>query len=80
MVAVIALIATHLFFVQELIAEFVIFSVLFACIAVVVLILFLLDHAIQTTLDWVEVYVKAFGRATRRSWERAGGLAMRLWM
>jgi len=77
--ATIALIATHLFFVQELIAAFVIFSILFACLAGLVLIVLLLDHAVQTALDWAEVYVRAFGRASRRSWERAEGLAMRLW-
>jgi len=65
--ATIALIATRLFFVQELIAVFVIFSILFACLAGVVLIVFLLEHAAQTALDWVEVYVRAFGRASRRN-------------
>jgi hypothetical protein len=68
--AAIALIATRLFFVQEMIAAFVIFSVLFACTAVVALIVFLVDRAVQTALDWAEAYVRVFGQAARRSRER----------
>jgi hypothetical protein len=71
-----ALMAIQLYFVQELIAAFLIFSTLFACIAVVVLIFFLLDQAWQATLDQVEIHARAFGRAARRSWERTEGLAM----
>jgi hypothetical protein len=71
-VAAIAIIAARLFFVQDTIAAFVIFSVLFACGAVVVLIVFLVDRAVQTALDWAEAYVRAFGQAARRSRERVG--------
>jgi hypothetical protein len=69
-VAAIALIVTRLFFVQELITALVIFSVLFACVAIAVLMVFLVDHAVQTVLDWAEAYVRAFGQAARRSRER----------
>jgi hypothetical protein len=65
------LIAVRVYYVQELIAAFVIFSLLFACLAGVVLIVFLLDHAAQTALAWAEVCVRAFGRVARRGWERA---------
>jgi hypothetical protein len=66
-----ALIAVRVYYVQELIAAFVIFSLLFACLAGVVLIVFLLDHAAQTALAWAEVCVRTFGRAARRGWESA---------
>jgi hypothetical protein len=58
-----ALIAMRLFFVKELIAAFLIFSVLFALLAAVVLVLVLLDHVFQTALSWVEACWKLFGRA-----------------
>jgi hypothetical protein len=72
-----ALIAVRVYYVQELIAVFVIFSILFASLAGVVLIVFLLDHAAQTALAWAEVCVRAFGRAARRGWERAEKLTVR---
>jgi DNA-binding protein len=73
--AVSALIAMRLFFVQQLIAAFLIFSVLFACIATVVLIVFVLDRVVQIAFARGEIYLKAFGRAVRRAWEPAEGLA-----
>jgi hypothetical protein len=76
-VAATALIATRLFFVQQLIAAFLIFSVLFACITGLVLIVYLLDDAARAAFDWAEVCMRAFGRAARRSWESAEGIAMR---
>jgi hypothetical protein len=74
-----ALIAIRQFYVQELIAAVIIFSVLFACLAVVVLLLFLVDQAWQAALDQIEIHAKAVGRAARRNWEHAGGFAMKLW-
>jgi hypothetical protein len=72
-----ALIAMRVYYVQELIVAFLIFSVLFACIACVVLILFLLDQAYQMVLARAEMYVSAYGRAVRRGWERAERIAVR---
>jgi uncharacterized MnhB-related membrane protein len=62
-----ALIAMRMFFVQQLIAAFLLFSALSACIAVVVLILFMLDHAWQVAFARAEVYVRAFGRPAPRT-------------
>ena len=61
-----ALLATRLFFVQQLIAAFLIFSVLFACLAVVVLVVFALDLAWQTALGRAEAYVMVLSHAVRR--------------
>jgi hypothetical protein len=58
-----ALIAMRLFFVEELIAAFLIFSVQFAILVSVVLVLVLLDHVFQTALSWAEACWKSFGRA-----------------
>ncbi len=74
-----ALIAMRLFFVQQLIAAFLLFSVLFACIACVALIVFLLDEAVQTALAWAEMFMRAFRRAAWRGWEPAEGVALRRW-
>ena len=61
-----AFLAIRLFFVQELIAAFLIFSVLFACVALVALILFALDLAWRTALARTEAYVIVLGRSLRR--------------
>ena len=61
-----ALLAMRLFFVQELIAAFLVFSVLFACAAVVAFILFALDLAWRTALARTEAYVMVPGRSLRR--------------
>ena len=61
-----ALLAIRLYFVQQLIAAFLIFSVLFACVALVALILFALDLAWRTALARTEAYVMVLGRSERR--------------
>ena len=60
-----ALLATRLFFVQQLIAAFLIFAVVFACVAVVVLTLFGLDLAWRAALGRTEAYVVVLGRSIR---------------
>jgi hypothetical protein len=76
--AVTALLAMRLFFVQQLIAAFLIFSVLFACIAAVLLILFVVDHAVQIAFAQAGAYMRTFSHAARRGWEPAeGGAAWR---
>jgi hypothetical protein len=62
-----ALIAIRHFYVQELIAALIIFSALFACLAVVVFLILLLDQACQAALDPVEIHARGFGRALRGS-------------
>jgi hypothetical protein len=76
-VAATALMALRLFIVQQLLAAFLIFSALFACIAVVVLILFLLDHAWQVGITRAEAYVRAIGRPAGPRRERVEGVAIR---
>ncbi len=60
-----ALIALHEFFVQELIAELLIFTVLFGCIAVVGLVLLALDQAWQFASSGAETLREAFNRSMR---------------
>jgi hypothetical protein len=57
--------ALRLYFVQELIAAFFIFSILFACVAAVVLVVFMMDHAAQIAFAWAEAFMRAFGRPAR---------------
>jgi uncharacterized membrane protein len=76
-VAATVLMALRLFIVQQLLAAFLIFSALFACIAVVVLILFLLDHAWQVGVTRAEAYVRAIGRLAGPSREPTEGVAIR---
>ncbi len=61
-----ALIAIRQFYVQQLIAALLIFSILFA------------SYAWQAALDQIEIHAKAIGRTARRSWERTEGVAMKL--
>jgi hypothetical protein len=56
------LIVTRLFFVQQLIAAFLIFSALFVCLAAVALVLFVLDYAWQAGFARAEAYVKTAAR------------------
>jgi uncharacterized MnhB-related membrane protein len=60
------LLALRLFFVQQLIAALLIFAVLFACVALVALILFALDLAWRSALARTEAYVMVLGRSLRR--------------
>ena len=64
--AIAALLALRLFFVQQLIAAFLIFSALFACVALLALILFALDLAWRTALARTEAYAMVLGRSLRR--------------
>jgi hypothetical protein len=66
-----ALLAVRLFFVQQLIAAFLIFSVLFACVAIVALILLALDFAWRTALAKTEAYAIVLGRSLRHGRELA---------
>jgi len=49
--------AIRLYYVQEMIAALIIFSVLFVGVSTVVLIIFLLDHASQHVITWAEAGV-----------------------
>jgi hypothetical protein len=76
-VAAAVLMALRLYIVQQLLAAFLIFSALFACIAVVVLILFLLDHAWQVGVTRAVAYGRAIGRTAGPSRGPAEGVAIR---
>jgi hypothetical protein len=49
--------AIRLYYIQEMIAALIIFSVLFVGVSMVVLILFLLDRASQQIVVWIELGV-----------------------
>jgi hypothetical protein len=49
-----AIVAVQAYFVQELLAALLLFSAIFAVLAAVGLVLFLLDRASQRTLSWAE--------------------------
>ena len=68
----VALVALQLYFVQEMIAAFVIFCVLFALAAGAGLLLFVLDRASERTLAWAEVRTPDFVRLARRGWNFVG--------
>jgi uncharacterized MnhB-related membrane protein len=57
-----ALLAMRMFFVRQMLAALLIFSVLFVCLAVVALILFGLDLAWRTALGGAESFVMALAR------------------
>ena len=62
-------IAMRIFYVRELIAALIIFSVLFACVVGVMLMVILLDCAREAAVGWVEAHKGAFGRPARRGRE-----------
>lgn len=53
-----AVAATQLYYVQEMLAALILFAVLFSCIAVVLLVLFILDRAGRATLEFLELRAK----------------------
>ena len=58
--------ALQFYYVQEMIAAFVVFGVLFALVAAASLLVFLVDRASARTLTWVEICVLAILRTLRR--------------
>jgi hypothetical protein len=50
--AVAALVALQVYYVQEMLAALFIFSILFVVVCVVLLVIFLLDRASQRTVSW----------------------------
>jgi hypothetical protein len=61
-----SVIALRLFFVQELVAAFIIFSVVFAFLAAVLLALFLVGHGVETAVLSAGKYVTAIGHTAAR--------------
>ena len=66
-VAIGVVLAMRLFFVQQLLAALLIFSVLFVCLAIVAMTLFGLDLAWRTALGGAESIVMALARQRRSS-------------
>ena len=64
--ALITIGATRVYYVREMLAALIIFSALFASVAAIVLVWFLLDLASQLTLGWIEARAKSIGRAALR--------------
>lgn len=67
--------ALQFYYVQEMIAAFVVLGVVFALIAGAGLLVFLIDRASAQTLNWVETTALAFLRAGRRAGNFVGALA-----
>ena len=63
--------AVQIYFVQELMAALVLFSVLFAAVAAGVLLVYLFDRASQRTMSWAEPQTLRAARLARRAWTRA---------
>jgi hypothetical protein len=57
--------ALRLYFVQQLIAAIFIFSILFACVAAVALMVFMMDQAGQIAFARAEGFMRALGRPAR---------------
>ncbi len=72
-----ALTALRLFYVQEMIAAFLMLSLLSACIAAAVLIVYLLGHAVHTVLELAWEYIRVQGNAAPRRLRRFERLATR---
>ncbi len=60
--------ALQFYYVQEMIAAFVIFCVLFALSAAAGLLIFVLERAGERTLAWAEFRSPRFVLAARRGW------------
>lgn len=69
--------ALQFYYVQEMIAAFVVLGVVFALAAGVGLLLFLVDRASERTQSWVEMCALAVLRTARRSVNFAGTFTMR---
>jgi uncharacterized membrane protein YraQ (UPF0718 family) len=77
LVGLAALAAIRLYYVREMIAALVIFSVLFALAAGAVLTLFLLDLAGQRTLAWAAPHTTHVAQTAHRGWALAAKLSKR---
>jgi hypothetical protein len=69
MLTTIALIATRLYYVQELITLFLVFAAVLACVAALLVAGVLLNHAVQIAFGWTKKQRSAFIWRLRRSRE-----------
>jgi hypothetical protein len=63
-----ALAATQLYYVRELLAALLLFSIGFIAIAAVILILFLLDRGINRAMEWTSPHTAHAAQLVRRGW------------
>ena len=66
-----AFVAAQVYFVQELVAALLLFSVVFAIVGAAVLFLYLFDRAGQRTVAWAEPQTLRAARLARRALARA---------
>lgn len=76
-IALAALTAIRLYYVQEMIAELVLFSALFALVAGAALVLFLLDRGLNWTLTWARLRAMQVAQLARRGWALGSELSKR---
>ena len=74
-IALAIVVALQFYYVQEMIAAFVVLGVLFALVAGAGLLVFLVDRASARTLSWMETCVLALLHAARRGVDFVGALA-----
>jgi uncharacterized membrane protein YqjE len=60
------MIATFLFYLEEMMAALILFTAFFLVASGAVLILFLLDQAYKLAFEWAETQLKSFGRFALR--------------
>jgi hypothetical protein len=70
-----SLVAIQIYYVREMLAALVIFTVVFALMAAVAVVLFLLDRASQRTVAWVEPQAKQAAVLAHRAWSAAEPMA-----
>ena len=64
----VALVATQLYYVWEMLAALLLFSIGFAVVAVMILILFLLDRGLYCALAWTGHYTAHAALRLHRGW------------
>jgi hypothetical protein len=70
-IALAALAALQVYFVRELIAALVLFSILFVVVAAVALGVYLFDRASQRTMDWAEPQTVKAAELAKKALEQA---------
>jgi hypothetical protein len=67
-----ALVAVQLYYVREMLAALLLFSMGFAVVGSVILLLFLLDRGLYRTLEWAQPHTARATHWVRHSWSLAG--------
>lgn len=72
--SVLAVIALHIYFFQELVAAYLIFGVLFGSLLVLLLVIYLVSEIGDRGLEWVELNSRVAVKLARQQWSRAAAL------